>query len=152
LVYLIYLKYYSKLEKNSLVKRLFLAGPKVNWAYWVNDGLVSQNQEHQKTEFATVDCDLNKNIIFYDFKNINFGQDFVYEWTDESEAQEFLAKLAHIRKRCPDVRVAFDPEISWNQEIVDQIVQKKVSVGQLAKSITDFNTKYYTDGFGMFNM
>jgi len=136
----VYQKSYSAGYKYSM-------GPKVNWAYWTNDGLVSQNQEHQKTEFATVDCDLNKNIIFYDFKNINFGQEFVYEWTDESEAQEFSAKLAQIRKRCPDVRVAIDPEISWNQEIVDQIVQKKVSVGQLAKSITDFNTKYYTDGF-----
>jgi len=138
-----------KTRKNLLFKRLFLAGPKVNWAYWVNDGILNQNQEHQKTDFATVDCDLNKNIVFYDFKNINFGQDFVYEWTDESEAQEFSVKLAQIRKRCPDVRVVIDPQIEWNHEIADQIVQKKVSVGQLAKSITDFNTKYYIDGMGM---
>ncbi len=47
------------------------------------------------------------------------------------------------------VRVAFDPEFDWNQEIADQIVQKKVSVGQLAKSISDFNTKYYTNGMGI---
>jgi len=128
----------------------FLAGPKVNWAYWLNDGLFNQNQEHQKTDFAAVDCDLNKNIIYYDFKNINFGQDFVYEWTDESVAKAFSAKLAEIRKRCPDVRVVIDPQLDWNQDLVDQIVQKKVSVSQLAKSITDFNTKYYFDGFGMF--
>jgi len=128
---------------------LFLAGPNVNWAYWVNDGLLNQNQEHQKTDFAAVDCDLIKNIIFFDYKNINFGQDFVYEWTDESEAQDFSDKLAKIRKRCPDVRVAFDPEFTWNQEIANQIVQKKVSISQLAKSISDFNTKYYTDGMGL---
>jgi hypothetical protein len=124
-------------------------GPKVNWAYWLNDGLFNQNQEHQKTDFAAVDCDLNKNIIFYDFKNINFGQEFVYEWTDESVAKAFSEKLAQIRKRCPDVRVVIDPQLDWNQELADQIVQKKVSVSQLANSITDFNTKYYIDGIGM---
>jgi len=125
-------------------------GPKVNWAYWINDGLFNQNQENQKTDFATVDCDLNKNIIFFDRKNINFGQEFVFGWTDEAEGQEFTAKLAQIRKRCPDVRVVIDPQIEWNQDLVDQIIQKKVSVSQLAKSITDFNTKYYTNGMGMF--
>ncbi len=125
-------------------------GPKVNWAFWVNDGLLSQNQEHQKTDFAAVDCVLNKNIIFWDWNNINFGHDFVYDWTDESEAEEFLMKMAQIRKRCPEVRIAFDPQIEWKPELADQIVQKKVSVSRLVKSFTDFNTKYNTDGMGVF--
>jgi len=57
--------------------------------------------------------------------------------------------MDQVKKRCPDVRVVIDPQIEWNQDLVDQIVQKKVSVNQLAKSITDFNTKYYTNGMGM---
>jgi len=58
--------------------------------------------------------------------------------------------MDQVKKRCPDVRVVIDPQIEWNQDLVDQIIQKKVSVSQLAKSITDFNTKYYTNGMGMF--
>jgi len=124
--------------------------PKVNWAFWLNDGLLNQNQEHQITDFATVDCDLNKNIIFSDWNNINLGQDFVYDWKDESEAEEFLMKMAQIRKRCPDVRIAFDPQIEWKPELADQIVQKKVSVSQLVKSFTNFCKKYNTDGMALF--
>jgi hypothetical protein len=123
-----------------------LMGPKVNWAYWINDGSANKNQEHQKTNFADVDCVLNKNIIFHDFQNVNFGQDFVYEWTDDGVVQEFLTDLAVVQKRCPDVRVVIDPQIVWDQELAEQVIQKKVSVSKLAKSITDFTTKYYLDG------
>ena len=107
-----------------------------------------KNQEHQRTNFGAIDCDLNKNIIFYDWQNINFGQDYVYEYTDDSKAQEFLMQLSKIKERCPDVRVVFDSQLEWKQELADQIIQKKVSISQLAKSITDFNIKYYTNGMG----
>jgi len=57
-------------------------------------------------------------------------------------------KLAQVKKRCPDVRVAIEPLLVWNQELAEQIIQKKVSVSQLVKSLTEFNIKYYTDGLG----
>ena len=126
----------------------FKAGPQVNWAYWTHDEIINTNQEHQRTNFGAVDCDLNKNIIYFDYKNINFGQDYVYEYTEDSEAREFVIQLAEVKKRCPDVRVVFDSQLEWTAELAEQIIQKKVSISQLVKSITDFHVKYYTDGLG----
>jgi len=139
-----YRKEYSESYKYS-------ATPQVNWGFFISEEIVNRNQEHQKIKFSEIDCELNKQIVFYDWENINFGQDYIYEWTDKFKAEKFLEDLSVLRKRCPDVKVSIDPEFIWNNEIADQIAKNKVSVSQLAKSLTDFTVKYNADGFVISN-
>ena len=43
-------------------------------------------------------------------------------------------KLAQVKKRCPDVRVAIEPLLVWNQELAEQIIQKKSLSASLSRA------------------
>ena len=57
--------------------------PRISWAYWQSDQAFNRNQIFAKTNFAQVDCDLMPNLIYWEETNINFGNNFAYDWIDE---------------------------------------------------------------------
>ena len=74
--------------------------PKVNWAYWRNDQTFNENQSVEKSDFATVDCELTPNLIYWDEKHLNFGKNFVFDWIDQGYKNGgiFLAHFIFIIK------------------------------------------------------
>ncbi len=118
---------------------------KINWEYYYSDDEFNLNPTYDKTRFILLDCKLFPKIIYWDSKNINFYKNLKFDWSDSSLGDSFFEKITFLRHRCPDIKIAIDPQFEWNEDISKQIFSKS-SIQKVAQSLLDFNLKYKSAG------
>ncbi len=118
---------------------------KINWEYYHSDYEFNLNPTYDQTDFIKVDCLLFPKIIYWDSANINFDKNLKFDWSDQSLGDSYLQKVLFIRDRCPNVKIAIDPQFEWNEETSTQILAKS-SIQNVTQSLLDFNLRYKSLG------